>query len=130
MLPDVIGSADVLVAILEPDAGVFSVPSKVLTYLCAARPVLLAVPKENLAAKIVTSSGAGLVVEPTDIAGFCAAAKHLIDSPDLRDQFAKAARQYAENHFDIHRIGDQFEAILTAAAPASAPGRRDSPAQR
>jgi len=112
-LPDVLGSADVLVAILEADAGVFSVPSKVLSYFCAGRPVLLAVPKENLAAKIVVESGAGLVVEPTDIAGFCAAAKRLIESPQLREQSGQAARTYAETHFDIHRIGDQFEAILT-----------------
>jgi glycosyltransferase involved in cell wall biosynthesis len=111
-LPDVLGSADVLVAILEADAGVFSVPSKVLSYLCAGRPVLLAVPKENLAAKIVMESGAGLVVDPTDIRGFCAEAQRLIDSPLLREKLGRAARQYAESHFDIQRIGDQFEAIL------------------
>jgi glycosyltransferase involved in cell wall biosynthesis len=111
-LPDVLGSADVLVAILEADAGVFSVPSKVLSYLCAGRPVLLAVPKENLAAKIVVECGAGPVVEPADIRGFCAEAQHLIDSPQLREQYGGAARQYAETHFDIRRIGDQFESIL------------------
>jgi glycosyltransferase involved in cell wall biosynthesis len=112
MLPDVLGSADVLVAILEPDAGVFSVPSKVLSYFCAGRPVLLAVPRENLAAKIVVESGAGLVVEPSDLAGFCAAAQELIDSPQLRTTYGHAARHYAESHFDIRLIGDQFEAIL------------------
>ncbi|HEX5471905.1 MAG TPA: glycosyltransferase family 4 protein [Lacipirellulaceae bacterium] len=111
-LPDVLGSADVLLAILEPDAGVFSVPSKVLSYLCAGRPLLLAVPGENLVAQIVTKIGAGPVVEPTDIAGFCASARNLIESPELRDQCGKAARAYAESHFDIQRIGDQFEAIL------------------
>jgi glycosyltransferase involved in cell wall biosynthesis len=111
-LPDVLGSADVLVAILEADAGVFSVPSKVLSYLCAGRPLLLAVPKENLAAKIVMDCGAGLVVEPTDLPGFCAAAQRLIDSPPLREKLGSAARQYAESHFDIHQIGDQFEAIF------------------
>jgi glycosyltransferase involved in cell wall biosynthesis len=111
-LPDVLGSADVLVAILEADAGVFSVPSKVLSYLCAGRPVLLAVPNENLAAKIVLDCGAGQVVEPTDIQGFCAAAKRLIDSPQEREQLGRAARQYAEMHFDIRRITDQFELIL------------------
>jgi glycosyltransferase involved in cell wall biosynthesis len=111
-LPDVLGSADVLVAILEADAGVFSVPSKVLSYLCAGRPVLLAVPKVNLAARIVAECGAGPVVEPADIRSFCAEAQHLIDSPKLRDQYGHAARQYAEMHFDIRRIGDQFESIL------------------
>jgi putative colanic acid biosynthesis glycosyltransferase WcaI len=111
-LADVHGSADVLVAILEPDAGVFSVPSKVLSYLCAARPVLLAVPGENLAARIVTENGAGLVVEPNDVAGFCTAARQLAESQDQREACGRAARQYAEDHFDIARICDQFEKIL------------------
>jgi glycosyltransferase involved in cell wall biosynthesis len=112
-LPDVLGSADVLVAILEPDAGVFSVPSKVLSYFCAGRAVLLAVPKKNLAAKITFESGAGHVVDPDDIIGFCAAAERLIDEPELRSKLGQAGRRYAESHFDIHRIGDQFELILS-----------------
>jgi colanic acid biosynthesis glycosyl transferase WcaI len=112
-LPDVLGSADVLVAILEAEAGVFSVPSKVLSYLCAGRPLLLAVPKENLAAKIVLECRAGLVVEPTDVRGFCAAAKRLADSPQFRDEFGRAARSYAEKHFNLRKIADQFEAILS-----------------
>jgi glycosyltransferase involved in cell wall biosynthesis len=111
-LPDVQGSADVLVAILEADAGVFSVPSKVLSYLCGGKPVLLAVPGENLAARIVVENGAGLVVEPTDTTGFCAAARRLIDSPQLRNELGQAARRYAETHFDIRHIGDAFERIL------------------
>lgn len=115
-LPNVLASADVLVAILEADAGVFSVPSKVLSYLCAGRPVLLAVPSENLAAKIVIECGAGLAVEPADLAGFCRAAQELIDSPQLRQQCGEAARRYAESHFDIRRIGDQFEQILRGSA--------------
>jgi glycosyltransferase involved in cell wall biosynthesis len=113
VLPDVLGSADILVAILEADAGVFSVPSKVLSYLCAGRATLLAVPKENLAAKIVQECGAGLVVEPIDTIGFCAAAEKLIESPELRENSARAARHYAETHFDIRQIGERFEAILS-----------------
>ena len=35
-VPEVMGTADILIAILDKDAGVFSVPSKVLTYHCAA----------------------------------------------------------------------------------------------
>jgi glycosyltransferase involved in cell wall biosynthesis len=112
MLPDVLGSGDVLVAILEADAGVFSVPSKVLSYLCAGRAVLLAVPTENLAARIVVDCGAGLVVGPTDLPGFAAAAARLATDAALRDRSAQAARQYAETHFNIGHITDRFEAIL------------------
>lgn len=113
VLADVLGSADVLVAILEADAGVYSVPSKVLSYLCAARPVLLAVPTENLAARTVVECSAGSVVEPTDVAGFCRAARQLATSPKLRDAYGQSARRYAESHFDIRQICDRFEGILS-----------------
>jgi glycosyltransferase involved in cell wall biosynthesis len=84
----------------------------VLSYLCAGRSVLLAVPSENLAAKIVNECGAGLTVEPNDLSGFRGAAQRLIASPHLRQECSAAARRYAETHFDIHRIGDMFETIL------------------
>lgn len=112
-LPDVLGSADVLVAILEPDAGVFCVPSKVLSYLCAGRPVLLAIPLENLVSRIVAHEKAGLGVAPTDVDGFCAAALQLCDSPEFRHEAGRAARRYAETHFDIERITDRFEQICS-----------------
>jgi glycosyltransferase involved in cell wall biosynthesis len=118
-MAEVLSSADVLVAILEADAGVFSVPSKVLSYLCAGRPLLLAVPQENLAAKIVVRNEAGLVVEPSDLPAFIAAAKQLTDSPELRARLGTAARRYAEANFDIERIADRFEAILTGPLKAA-----------
>jgi glycosyltransferase involved in cell wall biosynthesis len=78
--------------------------------------VLLAVPSENLAARIVVDCGAGLVVEPTDVPGFTAAARRLAEDAALRDRCGQAARQYAETHFDIDRITDRFEAILAGGA--------------
>ncbi len=115
-LPEVLGAADVLVAVLEPEAGVFSVPSKVLTYLCAGRALLLAVPPENLAARIVDGEGAGLVVPPDDEAAFLDAAEHLAGDGALRGRMGEAARRYAEAHFDIARIADRFEAVLAGEA--------------
>ncbi len=112
-MPDVLGSAAVLLAVLEPDAGVFSVPSKVLTNLCAGRAQLLAVPPENLAAQIVARSGAGLVVPPSDTAGFIAAARALLDDPARRGAMGTAARAYAEQHFDTEALAARFEAILS-----------------
>jgi glycosyltransferase involved in cell wall biosynthesis len=111
-LPEVLSSADVLVALLEPDAGVFSVPSKVLSYLCSGRPVLLAVPPENLAAQIVSRNEAGLVVEPGDVAGFLAAAKELLEDNALCERLGRNARTYAEQAFDLDRITSDFERVL------------------
>ncbi|MCI0401156.1 MAG: glycosyltransferase family 4 protein [Gammaproteobacteria bacterium] len=111
-LPEVLGSADVLMAVLEPDAGLFSVPSKVLTYLCARRPILMAVPGENLASRIVHQYRTGLSVEPMDIEGFCSAARQLIENPGLRAELAGNGRAYAEKNFDIGQITDRFETII------------------
>lgn len=116
-LPEVLGAADVLVAVLEPDAGVFSVPSKVLTYLCAGRPLLLGVPPENLAARIVSENNAGLVVPPNDGEAFVHAAETLAHDAARRERFGANARTYAERHFDIEAIADRFEGVL--AAPSS-----------
>lgn len=112
VLPDVFGSADLLMAILEPDAGVFSVPSKVLSYLCAGRALLLAVPAENLAAKIVAQTGAGRVVDPLDVDSFVAAALELAGDDSARAECGVSGRAYAESTFAIERISDRFEEIL------------------
>ena len=111
-LPDVLASADVLMAVLEPEAGAFSVPSKVLTYLCAERPVLLAVPPENLAARIVARIEAGRIVPPTDPAAFVDAAAALLANPEQRHTMGRNARAYAETAFDIGTITDSFEEVL------------------
>lgn len=111
---DVMGSADVLVAVLEYDAGVFSVPSKVLSYMCAGRAILGAMPSDNLATRMIMDLGAGRVVDPDDIEGFCKAAQELLDSASTREACGQAARKYAEEHFDIDRIAAQFEEILSA----------------
>ena len=116
VLPDVLGAADVLLAVLEPDAGSFSVPSKVLTYLCAQRPVLLAVPPTNLAARLVTHSRAGSVVAPDDAQGFADAAALLARSAPMRAEMGSRARAYAEATFDITRIADRFLDVFAGVA--------------
>lgn len=114
-LPDALASASVLVALLGRESGEFSVPSKVLTYHCAGRALLLAVPSNNLAARIVTQNSSGIVVSPDTPAEFVAAADRLYADSALRRRCAENARHYAEEKFDIGRIGTQFENILEGA---------------
>jgi hypothetical protein len=114
-MSDVFGAADVLVSLLERDAGVFSVPSKILSYMCAERALLAAVPAENLSARIIEAAGAGVVVAPDDWKGFCAGARGLMDDDVTRRGHARAAAAYARAHFDINGITDQFEAVIDGA---------------
>ena len=58
-------------------------------------------------------AGAGLVVEPTDVAGFCAAACDWPSRRQLREKAGPRGPPYAETHFDIERITDRFEQILS-----------------
>jgi glycosyltransferase involved in cell wall biosynthesis len=111
-VPDAMGSADAVIAILEPDAGVFSVPSKVLTYHCAGRALLAAMPEENLAARLIGREQSGLVVDPRDTLAFLDAAQRLLDDPAGRELMGARARGYAQRVFDIGSIGGRFEALM------------------
>ena len=121
LMPEVMASADVLLTVLEPEAGVFSVPSKVLTYLCARRPLLLAVPGVNLASRIIVSTRAGITVEPSDLKGFLHAAESLRSNPSRARAYATAGRDYAEQTFDIERIAARFAKVLGTQTPECKP---------
>ncbi len=120
-LPEVLASADVLVALLDHEGGRYSVPSKVLSYVCAARPVLASVPRANLTAQVVAESDSGIVVEPDAADEWLAAARRLATDETLRRQLGANGRAYAERTFDITRITDAFEAVISSAgAPRAA----------
>jgi colanic acid biosynthesis glycosyl transferase WcaI len=114
--PDVLAGADVLIALLENDAGAFSVPSKVLSYLCAQRAIVLSAPKNNLASRIITKSRAGLSVSPDDIEGFTGSILRVLGDTSARCEAARNGRRYAEQSFAIGPIASRFELILADAA--------------
>lgn len=105
-------SAQILLVLLTEDAGQFSVPSKVLTCLCAGRPILAAIPKENLAARIIENSGAGFILDPNDHQGLVQKAQLLLNESELCQTMGKSAQKWADKKFEIGKITDQFEIIL------------------
>lgn len=109
VLPDVLASADVCIVLLEEGASQFSVPSKVWSYMCAARPVLGAMPGENAAARVlVNDARAGLVCAPRDGDQFIKNAMQLYESGELRVRFGKSGRTYAEQHFSEQVTAEAF----------------------
>ncbi|MBR0697918.1 glycosyltransferase family 4 protein [Bradyrhizobium lablabi] len=123
-LPKVLATSDVAVATIEPEAGIFSVPSKVQSYFCAGRPVLLAAPRENLASDVVRRNGAGLVVDPVDQPAFLEAALRLLDDGALRANAAAKARSFALDNYDIKTVTDRFEVVFDYAIGAKTAERK------
>jgi glycosyltransferase involved in cell wall biosynthesis len=119
-LSEVLGSGDVLVVLLERDAGAFSVPSKTLSYLCAGRPVLGLMPAENLAATLVSRVD-GCVLPPDEAALPTAAewVGTVLADDERRTALGKAARALAEKEFELSGCADRFEEVLARCAPAS-----------
>lgn len=122
-LADMLGSADVLLSLLEPEASKFSIPSKVLSSLAAGRPVLGLMPQDNPAARDVLSAGG--YVGPPDAQGVEGAAAWLslmAQSPYGLQDAGERSRQLAVERFGIGPIATRFEQVL-----ASATAGRDRP---
>jgi colanic acid biosynthesis glycosyl transferase WcaI len=116
-LPEVLGSGDVLVVLLEQDAGAFSVPSKTLSYLCAGRPVIGLMPAENLASKLVNDvEGCVLPPNETSLPAAAAWVQGVLADSEEQARLGKQARALAEREFALEGCAVRFEAILTGVA--------------
>lgn len=118
-ISEVMGSANVLITLLDSEAGAFAVPSKTLSYLCAGRALIIAAPAANEAARVVEEAEAGLVVSPDQSAGIIAAAERFLADRPLCAQCGINARKYAEQHFSIDAIANRFLAVLEAQGEAA-----------
>ena len=108
---DVLGTADVCMAVLEEDAGIFSVPSKVLSYLCAGKPILMHGPVKNLSSKMLLDNECGLVSSGNNIAEL---ENNLvaISSKENMEKMARNARAYALSNFKIEEVTNKFSSII------------------
>ena len=132
-LPEVMASADVLVAVLEADASRFSVPSKVLTYLCSGRAIVGVLPPDNSVAEILISQGAGRVVRRDDVA---AEVTELLYREEACREMGRAGRRYAERAFSPDTAADRFLEVFgglvgrpAPATTATTSGRLGEPGQ-
>lgn len=120
MLPEVLASADVLLVVLESHAATYSVPSKVLSQLCAGRPQVVAVPAGNSVASLVERAHAGIVIPPDDEPELIRAVSYLLDDPAERDRMGTAGRAYVERELSIERICDAYIRLIVQNLKASA----------
>lgn len=115
-LSDVLSTAEVCIVLLEEDAGTFSVPSKVLSYLAAGRAIVGAMPAANLATRTIARAGAGTVVTPGSYAEFASSLVALLRDGDTSIRMGNDARTYAESAFDAAGIAARVSEFVTRCA--------------
>ena len=104
-------SADVL--LLNQSAAIEDavIPSKLLTYMAAGRPIVAAVSERSEAARQVLRGNCGVVVPPENPRALVDAVLALRQDPALRHQLGANGRAYVEVHFtkdQVLRAYDEF----------------------
>jgi len=112
LMNDILSTADVCFATLNNDASLFSVPSKILNYLCAGKPILFYGSKKNLASKIILENQCGSVFEQGEINQLNNYLNNLKYNKKLLEKLSLNSRKYAETNFNINKVALKFEKIL------------------
>lgn len=116
-LNDLLNAADIHLLPQCQGAADLVMPSKLSGILSSGRPVVATADKGTQLARVV--EGHGLVVSPSDPGALYAAARRLVDDPELRAQLGHAAREYAVKNLSKDDVLRRFEkAIITLVSPA------------
>ena len=114
-LAQLFADASVLIAVLEPVASTFSVPSKIMTYLSAGKPIVASIDPNNASAKILKESGAGIVISPEAAAlEFCEAVTKIISNSQITISMSEAAKEYSQKYFDSNLAAKFFLKKITS----------------
>jgi len=96
--------ADISIVTIRPDSEQMSVPSKVLGYMAAARPVLAAAASNSETARFVRQAGAGIVVAPGDPGAISSAILDLLGRPADMRAMGERGRRYLEENLSREHV--------------------------
>ncbi len=110
-------AADLLVLNQSQDLVDALVPSKLLTYLPAERPVIAAVNEKSEAARFVRKSGCGIVVEAEAPEQFAAGVIQMKNLPDSeRSRMAAEGNCFVRKQYEKNVVLNRLEAFLQQLA--------------
>jgi len=103
---------DIGIFSLHPEHKTHNFPGKLLGYMGYSKPILGCVNEGNDLMEIINDSKAGFVVDSNDANGLYNAAKHLIDSEELRKKMGENGRDLLAKQFSVKnaclQIGKAF----------------------
>jgi colanic acid biosynthesis glycosyl transferase WcaI len=111
-LSELQATADVSLVTLAPERGRTSVPSKVLGYMAAARPIVASVDLDCDTARMIREAGCGLVVAPGEGESIAQAVWHYYESPDQRAGDGLKGREFFLENYEKKRVIGKFLDLL------------------
>ncbi|WP_222262187.1 glycosyltransferase family 4 protein [Modestobacter marinus] len=120
-LPAMSAAADVFVLHQKREVVDMVVPSKLLTYGAAGKPIVLAGHPDSQGARLVSEADAGPVVEPESPRALAEAIGALHDDPAARRRCGANARRFVAANFDRSQVLPRLAEVVTTAAGAAPP---------
>lgn len=110
----VLAAADVLLLPTHGSQSLVSVPSKLLSYLLASRPILASVQDGSDIAHVITQANCGWVVPPGDNDRLQSLVQEITQYPQNKlSQMGGLGRKFALEHFTSEKLLPKVAAILT-----------------
>jgi colanic acid biosynthesis glycosyl transferase WcaI len=116
-------AADVTILTTQVDYPDASIPSKLISYLAAGRPVVCAAHHASTVAKIVRNANAGIIVEAGAVESVAAAISFLLDDPAEVQQMGENARRCFEEQFTFEPAYDNLKALINQVGGGRSPSR-------
>jgi len=112
LLSAVQNSADVSLISLLPGKGAFSVPSKVLGYMAAARPVVASVDADSETARLVADARCGEVVPAGDALLLARAVRDVVGRPQHARSLGQAGRAFLEANYSLAQVCGRYQSLF------------------
>lgn len=108
---------------MRPKLGYSSIPSKVLGYMAASRPVIAMTEEDSDVGKLIISAQCGIVLPPEDVTGLVASIKNCVGKQEELTMWGAQGHDYLLNRLDRKTLIDQIDYVLSNVTEVSHPGR-------
>jgi glycosyltransferase involved in cell wall biosynthesis len=114
--PDILAASDVSLVNLHPELRTPVVPSKLMSIMAAARPVVASLPLESDARQIIAEAKCGIFVDAADGEALARAIQMLAENRNLAREMGQRGRSYVAAYLSRQACTSQFETVLKVAA--------------
>jgi glycosyltransferase involved in cell wall biosynthesis len=112
LYPYVLASSDVSLVSLNSKVKTPVVPSKILSIMASARPVLASLPLDGDAAKLIEEAQCGICIEPENPEKLAEKIVYLSENREICEKLGRQGRAYVVENFSLKKIIKEIENIF------------------